>query len=94
MKVQGETNHGMTKKLSTIDGDRKAIIQKDFGILVNVLVNRPSIHLVMEVSCNLDDFHAFGYLKPGHRTDFLMCQGMKDHAMVRRIVCDYKSYRH
>jgi hypothetical protein len=47
----------------------------------------------MEVACDLQDFLDLGYLKSEDRTDFIMCQGMKHHAMVRRIACDYKSYR-
>jgi hypothetical protein len=93
-KIEGEPNHGMAKTLQGIGGERKASIQKQFGILINYLAKRSSVQVVMEVSCDIHDFLDLGYLKPEDRTDFIMCQGLKHHAMVRRIACDYKSYRH
>ena len=92
-KIEGEPNHGMAKKLHSIGGERKAYMHKQFGILMNYLAKSSSVHIVMETSCHIHDFLDLGYLKPGDRTDFIMCQGMKHHAMVRRIACDYKSYR-
>ena len=92
-KIEGEPNHGMAKTLNGIAEERKASIQKQFGILIAYLAKRSSVRIVMEVACDLQDFLDLGYLKSEDRTDFIMCQGMKHHAMVRRIACDYKSYR-
>ena len=92
-KIEGEPNHGMAKTLQGIGAERKASIQEQFGTLINYLAKRSGVHIVMEVSCDLHDFIDLGYLKPEDRTDFIMCQGMKHHAMLRRIACDYKSYR-
>jgi hypothetical protein len=63
------------------------------GILIDYLAKRSLVRIVMEVACDLQDFLDLGYLQSEDRTDFIMCQGMKHHAMVRRIACDYKSYR-
>ena len=92
MKIEGEPNHGMAKMLKGIEGERKAFIQKEFRTMINYLANGSSVRIVMGAACGIHDFLRLGYLKPEDRTDFIMCQGMKHHAMVRRIACDYKAY--
>ena len=92
-KTEGVANTAMAKFLSTVSVEERERMKNSFKSLIDYMRYLRVVKLVMEVSCTLDDFYNKGYLKEGDFTDFLFCQGQKDHAMVRRISCDYSAYR-
>ena len=92
-KTDGVPNDGMAQTLKNISSEDTDSAAVEFGNLVSFLADLSSVNLVMEISCTLADLVDLGYLEPECPKDFMLCQGMKHHAMVRKIVCDYSRYK-
>ena len=92
-KTDGVPNDGMAQTLKNISSEDTDSAAVEFGNLVSFLADLSSVNLVMEISCTLADLVDLGYLQPECPKDFMLCQGMKHHAMVRKIVCDYSRYK-